>query len=307
MTSDRREFLKQVSAFAVGAALIPPVWELPLVPGDPVKGPRAKVVRKTGDNYQASVDACIAGLGGMGNFVKPGAKVVVKPNIGWDRSPEQAANTHPTVVAAIVAQALAAGAKQVLVFDRTCNNAQKCYAHSGIEGAVKALGNPKAKVVHMDRRKWTPVDIKDARSVDRWDFYRDALEADCYINVPVAKHHGLTRLSLGLKNVMGVIGGNRGSLHKGISEKLADINSVLPAHLTIIDASRILLRHGPQGGSLDDVKVTNTILASVDQVAVDAVACGLFGLQPNDVELIPVAAKRGLGVGDLSRIDVVDV
>ncbi|MCE5269427.1 MAG: DUF362 domain-containing protein, partial [Planctomycetaceae bacterium] len=233
---------------------------------------------------------------------------VVKPNIGWDRTPEQAANTHPEVVTAIVRQCLDAGAKRVLVFDRPCNEERRTYARSGIKAAVDAIGDSRAKCLFQDKSKFVPVEIKDGKSIQKFSFYRDALESDCdcYINVPVAKHHSAARLTLGLKNVMGVIGGKRGEIHQvNIHQRIADLNLIVRPKLTIIDATRILLRNGPTGGNLKDVKVLDTLIASADTVAADAYATTLFGLEPADIGSTVAGAALGLGEMDLEKIKIV--
>jgi len=258
-----------------------------------------------GEDYAALVAKVLAPLGGMGRFVKPGDRVVIKPNIGWDRSPEQGATTHPLVVKALVLQALASGAARVLVFDRTCNEQRRCYANSGIEAALTEITDSRAAIEHVDPRKFVPVDIARGKSITKWEIYKDALDCDCYINVPVAKHHGLARLTLGLKNSMGVLGGNRGALHQNIGQNLADLATVIRPRLTVIDATRILLRNGPQGGSLGDVKKTDALIASADPVAADAYATTLFDLQPDAIEATVAAGRMGLGEIDLARIQVV--
>ena len=258
-----------------------------------------------GEDYAALVAKVLAPLGGMGRFVNPGDRVVIKPNIGWDRSPEQGATTHPLVVKALVLQALAAGAARVLVFDRTCNEQRRCYANSGIEAALTEITDSRAAIEHVDPRKFVPVDIARGKSITKWEIYKDALDCDCYINVPVAKHHGLARLTLGLKNSMGVLGGNRGALHQNIGQNLADLATVIRPRLTVIDATRILLRNGPQGGSLGDVKKTDALFASADPVAADAYATTLFDLQPDAIEATVAAGRMGLGEIDLARIQVV--
>jgi len=258
-----------------------------------------------GEDYAALVAKVLAPLGGMGRFVNPGDRVVIKPNIGWDRSPEQGATTHPLVVKALVLQALAAGAARVLVFDRTCNEQRRCYANSGIEAALTEITDSRAAIEHVDPRKFVPVDIARGKSITKWEIYKDALDCDCYINVPVAKHHGLARLTLGLKNSMGVLGGNRGALHQNIGQNLADLATVIRPRLTVIDATRILLRNGPQGGSLGDVKKTDALIASADPVAADAYATTLFNLQPDAIEATVAAGRMGLGEIDLARIQVV--
>lgn len=301
---DRRKFLKDVFLWTAGISVSIPHISIPEVFAGQIPNPAIAVAR--GKDYEALVERVLSSLGGMGSFVRPGDKVVVKPNIGWDRSPQQAANTHPLVVKALVEQALAAGASTVLVFDRTCNEERRCYNNSGIIDALKSLKNKRVKYDYIDNRKFVPVDIKKGKSLTRWEIYRDALEADSYINVPVAKHHGLSRLTLGLKNSMGIIGGRRGQLHHDLGQKLADLATVIKPQLTVIDATRILLRNGPQGGDLDDVKVNDTLIASTDPVAADAYATTLFGLEPQDIESTVAAYKMGLGEMDIKKMRIIE-
>ncbi len=244
----------------------------------------------------------IAALGGIARFVKPGQTVVVKPNMGWDRSAEQGANTHPQVVRAIVEECLKAGAKKVKVFDRTCNDERRCYVNSGIEPALKGMKNVEVK--HLETERYKKVAL-NGKVLKEWELYGEAISADVYINVPVAKHHGLSKLTLGMKNVMGIMGGNRGSLHKNLDVVLADVNAVFKPHLTIIDATRILTAHGPQGGDLRDVKIINKVIASTDIVAADAYATTLFGMKPNEIAVTVAASKRGLGQMDLNKVKIV--
>ena len=259
----------------------------------------------TGLDYADVVREAVKLLGGMDHFVRPGNKVVVKPNIGWDRSPEQAANTHPLVVKTLVELALEAGASEVKVFDHTCNEKRRCYKNSGIADAVKSLKQKKARYEYIDDRKFVPVDITDGISLTRWDIYKDALTADCYINVPVAKHHGLSSLTLGLKNSMGVIGGRRGRLHQNLGQNLADLATVIRPQLTVIDATRMLMDNGPQGGRISDVKKVDTVIASSDPVAADALATTLFGLAPEDIDSTVAAHRMGLGQMDLSKMNLI--
>lgn len=253
------------------------------------------------DHAQITRNA-IAALGGMKRFVKPGDVVVVKPNIGWDRISDQAANTNPVVVRAVVEEALKAGAKKVKVFDRSCNDERRCYVNSGMTAALKGMKNVELKFIENER--FRKVALK-GKALSEWELYDEALNADVFINVPVAKHHGLTKLTLGLKNVMGVMGGNRGAIHKNIDEALADVNSVLKSHLVVVDATRVLTAHGPQGGNLADVKHLNKVLASTDIVAVDAYATTLFGHRPEEISVTVAAHKRGLGEINLKKVRVV--
>ena len=305
----RREFLRQVAAFTAGALLLPPLLDLDAEAAEPAAPPdqRPLLAVATGKDWAELPKRAVAALGGMGAFVKKGQTVVVKPNIGWDRTPEQGANTHPLVVAAVVRLCLEAGAKSVQVFDRTCNNRERCYANSGIKAAVEGLNDPRAIIFHPDDRKIVPVKIAKGKVVTEWGFYPEALQCDAYINVPVAKHHGLSRLTLGYKNIMGIIGGKRGDLHKDIGPKLVDLYCARPSTLTIVDATRILLRHGPQGGDLADVEVRDTVIASADPVAADVRAAALFGLKPADIPWLAPAAAAGHGVIDPEGVRVVQV
>ncbi len=298
---NRRRFIQrslQLSLAAAAAGTLPVVELLPLTAR--AATPPGELAVRTGSDFAQTAVAAVEALGGMGRFVARGDSVVVKPNIGWDRTPELAANTHPAVVAAVVRMCLEAGAKQVRVFDRTCNDPRRCYVNSGIQQAVEALRSERVAFEHIDRRAYRELAIDGGVGLQRWEFYRPALEADALINVPIAKHHSISRLTLGMKNIMGVIGGNRGVLHRAIEESLCDINLVVPSTLTVIDATRILVANGPVGGRLEDVRTPETVIASPDIVLADSFAATLFGLQPADVPTLATAARRGLGSIDLA-------
>lgn len=298
---NRREFIRDVLLWSAGLTLSIPrltITEALAVPAAPLLA-----IEKGNDHVQL-IKQILTSLGGMEKFVRPGDRVVVKPNIGWDRSPEQAANTNPLVVKTIVEHVLESGASRVLVFDRTCNEERRCYKNSGIADALESLKNKKVHVEYADDRKLVPVEIKRGKSLTKIKIYKDALEADKYINVPIAKHHGLSGLTLGIKNSMGVIGGRRGMMHFSLGQKLADLATVIQPTLTVIDATRMLMDNGPQGGNLKDVKVGNTILASTDPVAADAYATTLFDMQPDEIESTVAAYKMGLGEMDIRKMKI---
>ena len=293
---ERRRFI-QTSLAAAAAGALPVVDLVPML-ARAASPPGELAVRKGGD-FAALTSACVEALGGMQRFVKRGDTVVVKPNIGWDRTPELAANTHPAVVQVLVRMCLDAGASKVKIFDRTCNDPRRCYVNSGIQDAIRELRSDRAAVEHMDRRAFREVEIRGGVGLQRWEFYVPALEADALINVPIAKHHSISRLTLGMKNIMGVIGGNRGVLHRQIEETLCDINLVMPSTLTVVDATRILVANGPVGGRLEDVRNPETVIASPDVVLADSFAATLFDLQPEEIPTLVTAARRGLGSIDL--------
>ncbi|MGE0155978.1 MAG: DUF362 domain-containing protein [Geobacter sp.] len=290
---DRRTFLKGTAASLVAGSLLG---------RQALAGSGSTVAVAEGGDYAAITRRAVAALGGMGAFVKRGDVVVLKPNMGWDRAPEFAANTHPLVVRALAEECLAVGARRVKVFDHTCNDPRRCYINSGIQLALKGMKGVEVKQIEPERFRKV---LLNGQFLKEWELYDEALNANVFINVPIAKHHGLSRLTLGLKNIMGVMGGNRGYTHRNLEVALADVNSVLKSHLTVIDATRILTAHGPQGGSLADVRVLNTVVASRDIVAADAYATTLFGMRPADIPTTVAAARRGLGEMDLRRVQVI--
>ncbi len=255
----------------------------------------------SGPDPEKNTRTAVETLGGMKKFVSKGDVVVIKPNIGWDRTVEQAANTNPLVVASLVKMCREAGAKQVKVFDNTCNSAQRCYLSSGIAGAAKKAG---ADVSYMSDFKYQPGNFPDGSPLADWPVYRDAVKCDVLINVPVAKNHGITGLTLSLKNLMGVIGGNRGEVHWDIDDKLHELYTFFSPELTVVDATRILLRHGPTGGSLADVSKKDTVIAGTDGVLADAYAVTLFGMSPGSLGHIASAANKGAGSIDVTGANI---
>lgn len=248
----------------------------------------------------------IAAIGGIERFVKKGADVIVKPNIcNAYHGPEYASTTNPEVVAAIVELCLGAGAKRVRVMDFPFGGtAQKAYKTSGIADAVEAVGG---QMEVMSALKYRTVEIPNAQALNKTDIYGDILNADVIINVPIAKHHSMATLTLGLKNLMGTVK-DRGALHaRGLPQSIVDLGTVVRPQLTIIDAIRILVANGPTGGNLNDVKEMNTVIASADVVAADAYAATLFGLSGTDVAYIKLANERGLGTMDLDAIKIEEI
>jgi uncharacterized protein (DUF362 family) len=294
----RREFLKYGAIAGCGLLLRERLDCI--MPAEAAERPDLVVARGAGRSPSLITKAAIDALGGMKRFVSRGDVVVIKPNIGWDRTPEQAANTNPEVVAAVVKLCFDAGAKRVKVFDRSVNDPRRCYKQSGIADAASALG---AEVSFIDDRRFRDVSIK-GRVLTSWPLYADALEADKIINVPVAKHHGLAKLTMSMKNWMGIMGGQRGRIHQKIGECLADICLVVKPTLTVLDAVRVLTTNGPQGGSLADVKKLDTVIVGVDQVGIDSYGATLFGMKGSDLSYVKAGAAAGLGVMDLSRLKI---
>jgi len=304
---DRRTFLKGAAAGSLAAAGGPLLDALRRAEAVAAEAGKPVLAVAGDDSPEGMTRKAVAALGGMPRFVRKGDVVVVKPNIGWDRTPEQAANTNPEVVRAVVRMCLEAGAKQVRVVDRPCNDPRRCYKQSGIKDAVESLDDPAVVVEHVDPRKFVEKTIRDGKTLSSWTFYRDVLEADRTINVPIAKHHNATRLTLSLKNIMGILGGNRGNIHHDLDRNIVELNTVMRFDLIVLDAVRILTANGPQGGRIQDVRMANTVAAGTDPVAVDSFGATLFGIAGKDVPHVLYASQRGLGEIDLKKVQIFQV
>jgi uncharacterized protein (DUF362 family) len=258
-----------------------------------------------GKDPNVMVKAALDSLGGIERFVKKGNDVIVKPNIcNTNHGYEYAATTNPYVVAALVTLCFDAGAGRVRVMDRPFGGtSERGYEVSGIGDAVKAVGG---EIEVMSPMKFRKFEIPEGIDIKSWPVYTDCLETDVLINVPIAKHHGLARLTLGMKNLMGVID-NRAQFHFNLGQRIADLTSLVMPQLTVIDAIRILKNHGPTGGDLADVEQTNTVIASHDMVAADSFATRLFGLTPGDIPALRCAEQMQLGVTDLTTVKVEEI
>jgi len=254
-----------------------------------------------GGEPRALVQRALEDLGGIRRFVSRQDVVVLKPNIAWDRTPEQAANTNPEVVAEVVRQCWQAGAKRVIVTDVSCNEPRRCFQRSGIQAAARAEG---AEVVLPDPELFREVDLGGV-VLKSWSVFTPFLEADKIINLPIAKHHELTGVTLGMKNWYGILGGQRNRLHQQIHQSLADLANFMLPTVTLLDAYRILLRNGPTGGNLEDVATKKTMVAGTDPVALDAyVAKAWWNLDPEQLPYLHMAAARGLGSVDYDKLPV---
>jgi uncharacterized protein (DUF362 family) len=303
---ERREFLKRLAALGLaagaGAFLVLPreLWAL----APPTPAP-AVVARAQGANYAHLAGDALQALGGMTKFVHPGEVVVVKPNMAFDGPPELGANVHPAVVRQVVELCLEAGAKQVKILDHTGVDPRATYEHSGIKAAVAGIRDNRVALEYVDERRFVDVSLDRFKALKKYPFYKDILEADRFINIAVAKTHRLAGLTLCLKNMMGAIGGTRKALHVNLHQHIADMNLILRPDLHVLDATRIMVRNGPRGGSPEDVVVRNLVFAGTDPVALDAYGATLFGLQGADIAHIVKAFEAGRGEMDLSKIKVV--
>lgn len=317
----RREFLRWVAAglgpLAAGWLLsacgmqkvptptVPPPTHVPPSTTATPSAAYPDLVVARGGEPEELVRQALSALGGMEQFVRPGDDVIVKPNICVAyHTYEYAATTNPWVVAALIGLCLEAGARRVRVMDYPFGGGpEEAYVRSGIQEQVEAVGG---QMEIMPQFKFVATEIPQGVDLRQCDIYDDVLNADVVIDVPIAKHHGLARLTLGMKNLMGVIR-DRPAMHRNLGQRLADLTSRVRPALTVVDAVRILMANGPTGGSLDDVKEMDTVIVSPDIVAADSYAATLFGLRPDDLAYVRAATDMGLGRSDLDNLKIEEI
>jgi len=237
--------------------------------------------------------------GGMAKFISKGDVVVIKPNISWARRPDLAASTNPQVMEAVVELCQEVGAKKVRIADNTIHDARRCFALTGAGSVAKTTG---ADLIYPRSSLMRDMNLNGNR-LTTWQVYVPLVEADKVINLPVAKHHSLSTLTLGMKNWIGAVGGSRWLLHQDIHQTIVDLAQFFNPTITMIDAIRIMTRNGPSGGSTGDVAKKNTLILSDDPVAADARAALLFDRQPERIGHIRLAQKWGLGTFDFQKLE----
>ncbi len=323
--NNRRDFLKKASLIGAGLIFAPAMVNNALansknksiadhITKAPSKTSLSPVSIVNGDDPYQMTRKAVDLLGGMKKFVDDGDIVFIKPNMSWAQSVNKGATTHPDVVKAVVEMCYEAGAVYVYVADITCNTATRAYKLNGIEEAAIEAG---AECFKVGRRDIVEKDL--GGTLGKMSILEAATTADKLINVPIAKHHSLAKLTLSMKNLMGLVGGSRSSIHWNISQKLADLANYFRPALNIVDAYRIMVKHGPSGGRDDDVVLMNKTIASPDIVAADTMAASLFvdvkdkdgetvsqfsGLDPRSIGYIQTADSMGLGTSDQNKMDI---
>jgi len=315
----RRKFLLKTAAtcgLAAGAGL----WGYTFYSNDPVRRSSEKIltfknyrvpdsasfpslVIVRGRHIEKMVTASLEKLGGISRFISPGDRVLIKPNVGWDRQPEQAANTSPELVGAVVALCRQARAADVWVTDVSINDPYRCFARSGIEAAVVKSGGT---VKYTTESDFVLTDLR-GQALKVWPVSRFYHEVDKVINIPVVKHHSLSKCTISMKNWYGVLGGRRNRLHQDINTSIADLGSAIRPTLTLIDATRVLVRNGPTGGNISDVAIKNTIIAGLDEIALDSYSLNFLDLKVEDVPFLTIGEKRGIGVTDWKSLNYAEL
>ena len=306
---DRRDFFKTLAVTGVAAAGAAVTAKMN--GGMSVLAQTAKnsttdkpvdLVAVMGGEPVAMFKKAIAEMGGMNKFIKNGHKVVVKPNIGWDKAPELAANTNPELVGEIVRQCIAAGAKEVVVFDNTCDEWKKCYANSGIESAAKKAG---AKVIPANEKSYyKDVSLPKGKKIKEMRVHEAILDCDAWINVPILKHHGGANMSIAMKNLMGIIWDRKIFHISNLPQCIADMCTLdKKPVLNVVDAYRVLTTSGPRGKSVEDTVLAKALFISQDMVAVDTAAVKFF----NQIRKMPLEDVKYLKYGQDMKIGTMDI
>ena len=296
-----KKLLKLSGSLAVAGAVTWPNQKQPLAAG--VSGDKKFIAEAVGQSEGYSIKALtrsvLESVGGMSRFVSKGDVVVIKPNISWARRPELAATTNPQVLEAVIELCQEAGAKKVRIADNTIHDARQCFA---LTGAGMVAKNSGAELIYPRSSLMRKMGLKGNR-LGIWPVFKPLVEADVLINVPVAKHHSLSTLTLGMKNWIGGVGGSRWSLHQDINQSIVDLAHFFKPAVTLIDATRIMTKNGPSGGSTSYVQARNTLILSDDPVAADAKAALLFNRKPKDIGFIRLAQAQGLGTYDFQTLN----
>jgi uncharacterized protein (DUF362 family) len=300
----RRDFLKKGLGAGLMAGAILKVGGISSIakgsPSNPSKP--YDLVAVMGGDPVPMFDKAIAALGGIGKFVKKGQPVVVKPNIGWDTAPELGGDTNPELVGHIVKQCLQAGAKDVFVFDNTCDTWSRCYANSGIEDAVKNAGGK--MVPGNTENYYKTVTVPKGKRLTEAKVHELILNCDVFINVPVLKHHSSAKVTITMKNLMGIVWDRRYWHRNDLHQCIADFATWRNPDLNVIDAYRVMTRNGPRGVSQADIVMKKSLIISTDMVAADAAAAKIFGSEPADIPHIKIAHEMGVGNMNLDELNI---
>ncbi len=306
--TDRREFLKEGLALASALVAAGTVDVIAPMVSQAAQSPDLAVARGSdpGKLARAAVDA----LGGMSKFVSPGNRVVVKPNMSFARTPDQAANTHPEVVREVCRMCVEAGASRVSVLDYVLHEPKDCLSMSKIPELCGSIDKTVVSAI-QGKRRFREVKVPQGQSVKSMEVSVDVLDADVLIAVPVGKSHGASGVSLSMKGMMGLIY-DRHSFHgrHDLHTAIADMVTVLKPKLVVVDGTRIMSDGGP-GGPGRVIRM-NLVIASTDMVAADAQMVALgewYGrpFRPDQVRHIKIAGERGLGQMDLKRVNIKEV
>lgn len=297
MTSDitRRQFIARAFIGAAGIICLPEAIRAQVLRSEP----QTRLYIIHGKNIAKMLSAGIAKMGGWKPFVKTNGRVVLKVNAAWASSPEEGGNTNPILVEECIRQCRAAGAGKVLLPEKPCSPAKEAFSRSGIEEAASRAGG---KLYSPADRYFRKITIPGGVALKEAEVASDVLDNDCLINMPVAKSHSGSGLTISMKNWMGSVK-DRGFWHRNnLHQCIADFSTALKPKLIIVDATRILLTNGPRGPG--KMAYPDQLIFGTDPVAADAYAATLFEKEPFSIRYIKIAHDMGIGCGDLSQVKI---
>jgi uncharacterized protein (DUF362 family) len=299
---NRRDFLKRSAITTTASFVLPGIYGNYFARTSKLIPAQFDLVAVRNAEPEVMFDEGIKQLGGMSAFVKKNQKVCVKPNIGWDVTPERGGNTNPKLVKRIIEHCYQAGAKEVYVFDHTCDDWKRCYSNSGIEKTVKDAGG---KIVPGNTENYyQSVKFDSGKKMKETKIHEVLLDSDVFINVPILKHHSSSRLTVTMKNLMGIVW-DRGYMHRNdLHQTIADLATYRKPTLNVVDAYNVLKQNGPRGVSVNDVVVMKSLMLSTDMVASDAAAAKLFGVEPETIPYIKIADSMGVGKMNLASLNI---
>lgn len=301
----RRHFLRKTAGLALAAGASPAL----LTSHARAEEEKVDLAVVKSASPEAAVIASVEALGGIGKFVKSGDVVVIKPNMAFPNPPAWGSTTNPEVVVAVVKLCIDAGARSILVIDHPMGRAEQCLQRTGVADACEKLGSRNVRVsVETEQRDYKEVKLEKAKALEKTDVHKFLLRADAFINIPVAKAHSATVVSLGLKNIMGLIW-DRAYLHQEIDlhQGIADLSTFIKPSLILVDGTKALTTRGPEGpGRTEEL---NTVIAGTDPVAADSYAVTLArwsgrAYAPRDVRHIAAAGEMGLGEVELDKLKI---
>lgn len=303
---DRRKFIKKTlnagiiaTTAGAGFSAINPVFS---IGKKKVMASPYDLVAVRGGEPDVMFDKGIEALGGIRAFVKRGQSVVVKPNIGWDSTPERAANTNPKLVSGIIRHCLDAGASNVYVFDHTCDNWNRCYNNSGIQEAARSAG---AKMVAGNSESYyQEVTNNQVNVLSSVKIHELILESDVFINVPILKHHSSTKITISMKNLMGIVWDRRFWHSNNLHRCIAEFPLYRKPDLNVVDAYAVMKRNGPRGVSMADLVELKSLILSTDMVAADAAATKFFGDEPENINYIRLAHEMKIGNMNINELNI---
>ena len=264
-------------------------------------GQKMSIVR--GEDRVATLRMALKSLGGIETFIKKGDRVLLKVNAAFASPAMLSATTHPAIITEMTQLCFRAGAASVVVTDNPINDPASCFTLTGIADAARKAG---ARVLLPRDDLFSPMTVKDAKLIRNWPvLYKPFTDITKVIGMAPLKDHHRSGASMIMKNWYGLLGGRRNIFHQDIHSIIMELAMMVKPSLVILDATTSMMTNGPTGGSLSDLKNTNTMIVSTDQVAADAFGASLLGRSLDELPFIGKAEAAGIGTADYLKLNPV--